>query len=244
MAEETQKPEKQETEMAEEKAEKKPEAKKEEVKKEETKEDKKEERAKEKEEKRPEVKKEEKKEVGKKVEEKAGKEFTIPLRRRFKKTARYRRTPKAVMAVKEFLARHMKVYDRDLKKIKLDKYLNEFIWTRGIRNPPPRIRIRAVVDGDFIRAELAELPERLKFRKEKLEKREKKAAEVTPKVKAAKVPVETPVKTEEEKAEEKEKKAAVVEAGQEMDKAAAKKMKRETKVSKQPKRQRRMALAK
>src|SRR3989304_1747657 len=101
-------------------------------------------------------------------------EFIIPLRRKFKKTASYRRAPKAIRAIKEFLVRHMKIYDRNLKKIKLDRYLNEFIWTRGIKNPPAKIKIKAVVDGDFIRAELAELPERLKFRKEKQGKRGKK----------------------------------------------------------------------
>jgi len=103
-----------------------------------------------------------------KKEEKAWKEFIVPLRRKFGKVARYRRTPKAIRAIKEFLVRHMKMYERDLKKVKLDKYLNEFIWTRGIRNPPSRVRIKAIVDGDVIRAELAELTEALKFRKEKL----------------------------------------------------------------------------
>jgi len=190
-----------------------------------------------------------------KEEEKKGKEFIVPLRRKFRKTAGYRRAQKAIMAIKEFLARHMRIYDRDLKKIKIDRYLNEFIWKRGIKNPPTKIKIKAVVDGDFIRAELAELTEKLRFRKEKLEKREKEAAAVAPKEKIRELeePVEVPekmetrpgvAKSEEEKAEEKEKKAAVIEAGKELEKAAAKKMKRETKVSKQPKRQRRMALAK
>ena len=180
-------------------------------------------------------------------------EFIIPLRRKFKKTAAYRRAPKAIRAIKEFLVRHMKIYDRDLKKIKLDKYLNEFIWTRGIKNPPAKIKIKAVVDGKFIRAELAELTEKLRFRKEKLEKREIHTTVVAPKERGPEVSAEVPEKTEtrpsvvqseEEKTEEKEKKAAVVEAGQKLEKAAAKKMKSETKVSKQPKRQRRMALAK
>ena len=179
-----------------------------------------------------------------KKEEKKGKEFIIPLRRKFIKTAPYRRAPKAIRVIKEFLVRHMKVYDRDLKKIKLDRYLNEFIWTRGIKNPPAKIKIKAFVDGDFIRAELAELTEKLRFKKGKMEKREKEAVSTAPKEKGPEVPEEASEKTGEEKAEEKEKKASVVEAGQKMEKAAAKKMKSETKVSKQPKRQRRMALQK
>ncbi len=182
-------------------------------------------------------------ETKKTEKEKSWKEFIIPLRRKFKKTASYRRAPKAIRAIKEFLVRHMKIYDRDLKKIKLDKYLNEFIWTRGIKNPPAKIKVRAAVEGDLIRVELSELTEKLKFKKGKLEKREK-AAEVVSKKARPEAAAEVPEKTETEKTEEKEKKAAVVEAGQKMEKAAAKKMKHEMKISKQPKRQRRMALEK
>lgn len=193
--------------------------------------------------KKPETKKEENQNRGSAPPERTGKEFTIPLRRKFKKTASYRRAPKAIRAIKEFLVRHMKMYDRDLKKVKLDKYLNEFVWTRGIKNPPSKIKIRAVIDGDFIRAELSELTEKLRFKKGKLEKREK-AAEAIPKKVGPEVSAEAPEKTETEKAEEKEKKAAVVEAGQKMERAAEKQAKHQTKISKQPKRQRRMALEK
>lgn len=189
-----------------------------------------------------------------KKEEKTGKEYIIPLRRKFSKTVSYHRTPKAIRAIKEFLVRHMKIYDKDLKKVKIEKSLNEFIWARGIKNPPAKIKVRAVVEGDFVRADLAELTEKLRFRKGKIEKREKEAAAIAPKKKEPEVPEKTETrpgvaKSEEEtrleKAKlEKEKKAAVVEAGQKIEKAAAKKMKFETKVSKQPKRQRRMALQK
>ena len=179
---------------------------------------------------------------GAKKEEKVWKEFIIPLRRKFKKTARYRRTPRSIKAIKEFLVRHMKMYERDLKKVKLDKYLNAFVWARGIKNPPSRIKVRAVIDGDVVRAELAELTERLKFKKEKLERRESKTAAVPSKKAPEQGKIES--KTEEEKTEEKEKKASVVEAGQEMEKASAKQAKHQSKISKQPKHQRRMALEK
>src|SRR3989304_5584071 len=124
-------------------------------------------------------------------------EFIIPLRRKFKKTASYRRAPKAIRAIKEFLVRHMKIYDRNLKKIKLDRYLNEFVWTRGIKNPPAKIKIKVVIDGDFIRAELAELSETLRFKKDRLEKREKKtaAAPKAPKKEELEKLVEAPEKT-------------------------------------------------
>ena len=87
------------------------------------------------------------------------------------------------------------------------------------------------------------MPEKLRFKKEKLEKRETKASEIKKKKEPEKPQVEE--KTEEEKKEEKEKKAAVVEAGQKIEKATAKQTKHMVKEKPmQPKRQRRMALQK
>lgn len=191
-----------------------------------------------------------------KTEEKKDKlerEYIIPLRRSWKRVARYKRANKAIKAIKEFLVRHMKIRDRDLKKIKLDKYLNEAVWFRGIRKPPIKIKVKAIKEGDIVRAELAEIPEKLKFKKAREEKREQKAMEAITKKKTLleKAREEKP-KTEEEmkveaekKEEEKEKKSAVVEAGKQMEKEAAKKAKHEVKrKTKEPKRQKRMALAK
>lgn len=177
--------------------------------------------------------------------DKIEREYIIPLRRKWAKVPRYKRANKAIKAIKEFLARHMKVRDRDLNKIKLDKYLNEFVWFRGIKKPPIKIKVKVIQEGEIIKAELAELPEALKFKKARLEKREKKAVEVVSKKKVkAEEPEKTEEKKEEEKKEAEEKKSAVVEAGKEQAKKAAKTTKHQTKVSKQPKRQRRQALAK
>src|SRR4030043_1397196 len=85
--------------------------------------------------------------------EKLEREYVIPLRHRWKIVPRYQRTNKAVKTVKEFLARHMKVRDRDLNKIKVDKYLNEIIWSSGIKYPPSKIKVKAVKEGDIVRAE-------------------------------------------------------------------------------------------
>jgi large subunit ribosomal protein L31e len=179
--------------------------------------------------------------------EKLEREYIINIRKHVNKVPIYRRAEKAIRAIKEFLARHMKVRDRDLGKIKLDMYLNEYMWARGIRNPQTRIKVRAVKEGDIVRAELAELPNKLKFKKAREEKREKEGAEISKKRKEEKKeqkPEETKPE-EEKKEEEKEKKASVVEAGKEMEKAAAKIAKHETKGQKnQPKRQQRMALQK
>jgi len=181
-------------------------------------------------------------------------EYIIPLRKEWTKVPRYKRTNKAIKAIKEFIAKHMKIRDRDLRKIKVDKYLNEEIWFRGIRKPPSKIKVKAVKDGEIVKVELSELPDKLKFKKIREEKAEQKATEAIktkeaqkPEEKAEEKPEEEKKEDAEKKEEEKEKKAAVVEAGQHIEKEIAKRSKHQTKVKKEalePKRQRRMALAK
>lgn len=157
----------------------------------------------------------------KKTTEKIEKEYVIPLRDKCRPVPRWRKTPKAVKTVKEFLARHMKIRDRDLNKIRLDKYLNEYLWGRGIKNPPHKVKVKAFIDGENVRVELAEYPEKLKFKKAREEKREAKASE-NKKQKAPKEEEKTESKEEERKEIiEEEKKAAVIEAGEKMEKAAA-----------------------
>ncbi len=175
-------------------------------------------------------------------------EYVIPLRRSWSKVPRYRRAEKAIRTIKEFLARHMKVADRDLKKIKIDTYLNDEIWFRGIKKPPHKIKVKAVKEEDIVRAELSEYKDKLRFKKARAEKKEQKAEEAA---KAKKAQAEEhkheevkEEKTEEEKKEESEKKAAAIEATQKMEKEAAKKQKHQTKQSKQPKHQQRKALQK
>jgi large subunit ribosomal protein L31e len=190
-------------------------------------------------------------------------EYVIPLRSKWKRVPRYKRANKAIKAIKEFLVKHMKVRDRDLKKIKIDKYLNEEVWFRGIKKPPARIKVKAIKEKDIVKVELSEMPKKLKFKKAREEKREQKAAEIAEgKVKATekektevekkgdeKTPQAYPEKSStkistKDKEEAKEKKSAVVEAGQKMEKENAKKVKHQTKQSKQPKHQQRKALAK
>ena len=188
--------------------------------------------------------------------EKIEREYVIPLREKVRVVPRYKKTNKAVKTIKEFLARHMKIRDRDLSKIKIDKYLNEALWSRGIRKPPHKIKVKAVKEGEIVRVELAEFPTKLKFKKAREEKKLQKAKELLEgkksKIEKAKEAVQdekpkTTEQTEEKKEEEKEKKSAIVEAGAQMEKAAAKMEKRTTKASgkmTQQKHQVRKALAK
>ena len=184
-------------------------------------------------------------------------EYIIPLRNKWKRVPRYKKANKAVKAVKEFLVKHMKIRDRDLKKIKIDKYLNEEIWFRGIRKPPARIKVKAIKEGDIVKVELVEMQDKLKFKKLREDKLEQKAVEIIKEKKkeleekAEEKPEEKPEdkkeekESEEKKEEAKEKKAAVVESTEKMEKDIAKKTKHQTKLQKkQPKRQQRKALAK
>jgi len=182
-----------------------------------------------------------------KNDNKIEREYIIPLRREWSKVPRYKKANRAIKAIKKFLARHMKIRDRDLDKIKIDKYLNEEIWFRGIRKPPHKIKVKAVKDGEIVRVELFEFPDKLKFKKMREEKTEKKSAEAveTKHIHAPEQEIKTEEKPEEEKKEEvEEKKASVVEAGQKLEKEMSKKIKHQTKQSKQPKHQFRKALQK
>jgi large subunit ribosomal protein L31e len=113
-------------------------------------------------------------------------EYIIPLRREFLKLPQYRRAGRAAKAVKKFIAKHMKVADRDMDKVKLDVYLNHEIWFRGKRNPLSKIKVKAIKEGEIVRVVLAEMPEVLKFMKARHEKVHKlaekleKKAEVKP----------------------------------------------------------------
>jgi len=167
-------------------------------------------------------------------------EYIVPLRKRCLYTPRYRRTPKAVKELKIFLAKHMKLADRDVGKVKLDKYLNEELWFKGIRKPPAKIKVKAKkLESGIVGVELAEVPQVLKFRIEK-EKRIKEK-------KIEKKPEDAEVKKEEqiEKTEEKEKTEAVKESEKIVAESQAKEIRHEIKRDKNmPKHQFRKALQK
>jgi len=76
--------------------------------------------------------------------------YNIPLRRRIIYVPDYMRVKKSVRVVKEFLIKHMKGTE-----VKLGKYLNNALWSKGLRNPLHHIKVTAVKGEDnIIRAEL------------------------------------------------------------------------------------------
>lgn len=140
-------------------------------------------------------------------------EYTVPLRKEFLKVPEYKRANKAVKAIREFMVRHMKVYDKDLKKIKIDKILNNEIRFRGIKKPPVKIKVKAKkYDNGIVRVELAEIPKIIQYKLD----RQKREKEKTEKAKPKKIIKKEETKGKEETKETKEteeKKEAVKEAG-------------------------------
>ena len=75
--------------------------------------------------------------------------YTIPLRRDFVKVPRYYRAKRAVNYVKGYISRHMKVED-----VKIGGMLNNELWSDGIKNPPGKVTVKAVKDGNTAKVEL------------------------------------------------------------------------------------------
>jgi large subunit ribosomal protein L31e len=68
----------------------------------------------------------------------------VPLRRAFE-APKYRRTKVAIRVIREFTTRHMKATE-----VKIDKEVNILLWSRGITNPPRRIRLEMERDEDGV----------------------------------------------------------------------------------------------
>ncbi len=68
-------------------------------------------------------------------------EYNVPLRREFLKAPRYKRTNRAVSALRSFISKHMKSTD-----VSLGKQLNEHLWQNGIKNPPHKVTVKAMKD--------------------------------------------------------------------------------------------------
>jgi len=183
--------------------------------------------------------------MAEKKETKLEREYTIPLRDKCRPVPRYKKTNKAVKTVKEFLVKHMKIRDRDLKKIKLDIYLNEALWFRGIKNPPHKIKVKAVKEGEIVRVYAVDLPTKINFKKiredKKAEAHEKIAQEVKESKKSIMEKAKEGLKSTKEdkdkdkdgvddKVEEKEKQKSIEETGKEKQKKEAVEKKHTTKV--------------
>ncbi len=98
--------------------------------------------------------------------------YTINLYKEWKKVPVWKRTKKAIKAIRKFMARHMKTEEN---KVKIDVWLNMEIWKRNIKNPPRKIKVKAFKDDKgFVKVELFEKPKKLLKIERKSEKKEKK----------------------------------------------------------------------
>jgi hypothetical protein len=132
----------------------------------------------------------------------------------------------------------MKVENRDLDKVKIDKDLNQFMWARGIRKHPHKIKVKVTKEGESIRVELVDYPNNLKFKKLREEKRGKTALESIDKKKSmmqkAKESLQKPADEDKnndglnDKEENAEKEKAGAEANKQFEKTQAKQAKHQT----------------
>lgn len=137
-------------------------------------------------------------------------EYVIPIRKRILKVPRYKRAKRAIKTIKEFLAKHMKVENRDIRKVKIDRYLNEEVWFKGIKKPITKIKVKAKKINGVVYAELAEIPEVVQYKINKETKFKERLASKGAKKPKIKEEKKLEEKVEEVKTEEKVKEEKIV----------------------------------
>ena len=156
--------------------------------------------------------------------------YVIPLTDAWK-AAYKRRAKKCVAVIKQFASKHMK---KDLKSVKIGSKLNDLVWSRGIKSPPRKVKVRVLNNEDSVWVGLQD--EKLVFEveaekkadadKKKVKEDKAKKADAKPKVDAK---ADT---TEAKKAEAKpkvEKAEAKAKAAPKKEAAKPSKVKEETK---------------
>jgi len=73
--------------------------------------------------------------------------YTIPLRPVYNRAKRAVRAKRAMKHIREFIARHMKT---DEENVKIHISVNHIVWQRGIQKPPRKIKVVAVKDGETV----------------------------------------------------------------------------------------------
>jgi large subunit ribosomal protein L31e len=63
-----------------------------------------------------------------------------------------KRAPRAIRIIRGFITRHMKIkteaVEEEAERLVISNEVNEKIWSSGIKNPPRKIRVRAVKDKE------------------------------------------------------------------------------------------------
>ncbi|MBT3865864.1 hypothetical protein HOF78_02040 [Candidatus Woesearchaeota archaeon] len=103
-------------------------------------------------------------------------EYIIPLRKEVMKVAKYDRTKKAVIAVRQYLQKHTKS-----KNVLLGKELNKRLQKGGRKNVVAKVHVKVLQDEDKYRAELIGFP--IELTKDKEDKKKGKKEDKTEKTK-------------------------------------------------------------
>ena len=64
-------------------------------------------------------------------------DYTINLHKRLHGITFKRKAPRAIREIKKFAEAHMKTSD-----VRIDAKLNKYVWSKGVRNVPYRVRVR------------------------------------------------------------------------------------------------------
>ncbi|NOQ37943.1 hypothetical protein GQ472_03560 [archaeon] len=135
--------------------------------------------------------------------------YTIPLRDAWNVSIK-KRSKRAMAVIRAFTEKHMKA-----ESVKIGSDLNHLIWSRGIKNPPRKVKVQMVPhkkdDVETIWVDLA--TSSMDYLKEKKEKKKEK-----PKAKEAEEAKPEAGKKSEEKADKKSETKKVAEAKPEADK--------------------------
>jgi len=149
--------------------------------------------------------------------------YNVPLRREFQKVARWRKTEKAVKALKQFVAKHMKS-----DNVLIGRYVNQHLWKNGIKNPPHHVKINAVKDEKGkVSVELVELPAKAKRQEAKQTELKKKKEDKEAKKEAKKEEPKAGTVKDEKLEEKTEEKKGKEEKSKEIQKEEIKELKKE-----------------
>jgi len=163
--------------------------------------------------------------------------YNVPLRSEWLKVPRWRRTKRAVAALRKFLIKHTKTPD-----VRLSRWINEAIWVNGAKNPPHHLKVKVTkltekIDTDtfeYIDVELTQIPKKA----ERIEKKKKAIldkldTEIVPKKAEEKESLIEKVKKKvKKKVEEKPKGKSVKELQKEAQEAEKKKAKKQAVMTK------------
>ena len=68
-------------------------------------------------------------------------ELIVPLRKAWSIT-RFKRAPRAIQIIKDHVIQHLRV--KEDEEVWIDPSVNEHIWSRGIENPPRKVRLQVI----------------------------------------------------------------------------------------------------